>query len=166
MIDINWTMVWEVINFLVLMWLLIRYFYKPVTEVLDKRSEKIAGDLKTAADNKEEARKLKEKYEAELGKAREKAQEIIEEAEQRSKERAVEIINNAKKEASRIQEKNLEEVQRAKEEARAQLKQEIAAMSLLVAGKYIQGQMQKEQQEKLIEKFINSLDRGKLGEVK
>lgn len=166
MININWTMFWEVVNFLVLMWLLTRYLYKPLTEMLDKRSEKIKSDLASAENSKQDAQKLKAKYEAELGKAREKAQVIIEEAERRGKEHAEEIINKAKKEASRIQERNLEEISRAKEEAMKQLKQEVASISLLVASKYMQEQIKKGQQEKLIEKYINSLDRGKMGEVK
>lgn len=45
------------------------------------------------------------------------------------------------------------------------MKEEVAAISLLVAGKYLQEQLQKEQQLKIIEKYINSLDRGKLGEL-
>ena len=155
MININWTLFWNVINFLVLVYLLKRYLYQPLLEILDKRSAKIAGDLKAAEDSRAEALELKEKYEAEIGKARE----------ERGKERAREIIKAAKEEASRIREKNLEEIELAREEARRQLKEEVAAISLLVAGKYLQEQLQKEQQLKIIEKYINSLDRGKLGEL-
>ncbi|MFI5358646.1 MAG: F0F1 ATP synthase subunit B [Halanaerobiales bacterium] len=165
MININWTLIWNVINFFILMYLLKRFLYQPLLEVLDKRTAKIEGDLKAAADEKEEARLLKEQYEAEMARAREKALEIIAEAEMRGKERAREIINEAKEEARRIREKNLEEIQLAREEARAQLKEEIATISLFIAGKYLQEQLQKEQQLQLIEKYINSLDRGKLGEV-
>jgi len=165
MININWTLIWNVINFFILMYLLKRFLYQPLLEVLDKRTAKIEGDLKAASDEKEEARLLKEQYEAEMAKAREKALEIIAEAEMRGKERAREIINEAKEEAKRIREKNLEEIELAREEARALLKEEVAAISLLVAGKYLQEQLQREQQLQLIEKYINSLDRGKLGEV-
>ena len=41
MININWTLVWNVINFLILMYLLKRFLYQPLLEVLDKRSAKI-----------------------------------------------------------------------------------------------------------------------------
>lgn len=165
MININWTLFWNVINFLVLVYLLKRYLYQPLLEILDKRSAKIAGDLKAAADDREAASLMREQYEAEMAKAREKALEIIAEAEMRGKERAREIINEAKEEAKRIREKNLEEIELAREEARTLLKEEVAAISLLVAGKYLQEQLQREQQLQLIEKYINSLDRGKLGEV-
>lgn len=165
MININWTLVWNVINFLILMYLLKRFLYQPLLDVLDKRSAKIAGDLQAAETSREEALELKKKYEAEIAKARERAQEIIEEAEERGKERAREIIKAAKEEAGRIRERNLEEIELAREEASRQLKEEIATISLLVAGKYLQEQLQKEQQIKIIEKYINSLDRGKLGEL-
>lgn len=166
MITIDWRIIWEVINFLILMWLLTKYLYKPITEMLDKRSEKIQNDLSSATNSREEAVKLKEKYETDLGKARGRAQEIIEEAEHRGKEQAAEIINEAKEEAARIQKRNKEEITRAKEEAMAQLKQELATMSLMIAGKYIQEQIKKDQQEKLIESYINTLNKEKLGGIK
>lgn len=166
MMDFDWRIVWEVVNFFVLLILLKKYLYKPITEMLDKRSEKIKNEISLAENSNKEAIKLKKKYEAELEKARERAQGIIEEAERRGKERAREIISEAKEEALRIQERNTEEITRAKEDAMVQLKQELSALSLMIAGKYMQEQLKMSQQEKLIEKYINTLDKGKLGGVK
>jgi F-type H+-transporting ATPase subunit b len=148
------------------MWLLSKYLYKPLTEFLDKRTEKITKDLQSAENSREEAMELKNRYEAEIAKARERVQEIIEEAERRGKERAREIIDEAKEEALRIKERNMEEIARAKEEAMAQLKQELAVMILMIASKYMQEELYKGQQEKLIEQYINSLDKEKLGGLK
>ena len=69
MININWTLVWNVINFLILMYLLKRFLYQPLLDVLDKRTAKIAGDLQAAETSREEALVLKKKYEAEIAKA-------------------------------------------------------------------------------------------------
>lgn len=166
LITIDWRIIWQVINFLVLVWLLKRYLYKPITEMLDKRHEKIKNEISSAENSNKEAERHRQRYEAELGKARERAQEIIEDAERRGKEKAQEIISEAKDEALRIQKRNIEEIARAKEEAMAQLKQELAAMSLMIASKYMQEELYKGQQEKLIEKYINTLDKEKLGGAK
>lgn len=166
MMSFDWRIVWEVVNFFILVWLLKRYLYKPITEMLDKRSEKIKNEISSAEKSNKEAEGHKQRYEAELGKARERAQEIMEDAERRSKEKAQEIISEAKDEALRIQKRNIDEIARAKEEAMVQLKQELTVMSMMIASKYMQEELKKGQQEKLIEKYIDTLDKGKLGGVK
>jgi F-type H+-transporting ATPase subunit b len=163
LVNINWTIFWEVINFLVLMGLLIKYLYNPVTEILDKRSRIIKEDLEEAARRKEEAARIREKYEKQLQQARSRAQEIIEEAEKRGKERAKEIIEAANQEAARIRERNREEIARAKEEALSELRQEVANISLLVAGKFMQEKLEKAEHQRLIEEYIKNLDNARLG---
>jgi F-type H+-transporting ATPase subunit b len=166
MVSINWTMLWEVFNFLVLLWLLKRYLYGPLTDMLDQRSQKIEGDFNEAREKREEAEELKAKHEKELQQAREKAQEIVEEAENRGKERKQEIIEDAKQEAERIKERNEEEIVRAKEEAVDQLRSEVASISLMAASKFMKEKMDEKRHQELIDQYIENLDDEKLGEAK
>jgi len=165
LVNINSTLLWEVFNFFVLLWLLKKYLYGPLTEMLDKRAQKIKGDLNEAASKKEEAEKLKKEYKAELSKAREEGQEIIEKAEERSKQRADEIIVEAKQEVEMIKERNLAEIEQARKDALNQLRNELASMALLAAGKFIQGSLDEKQHKKLINQYIDELDDEKLGEI-
>ncbi len=166
MVNINWTIFWEVFNFLLLMGLLIKYLYNPVTEMLDKRSRMIKDDLNEAARRKEEAAGLRKQYEEQLQQARAQAQEIIEEAEKRGKNRAKEIVEAANQEAARIRERNQKEIARAKEEALSDLRQEVATISLMVAGRFMQEKLKKTEHLRLIEEYINDLDNAKLGGIK
>ncbi len=166
MVEINSTLLWQVINFLVLLWLLKRYLYGPITEMLDKRSQKINNDLDEAEKRKSDAQELKEKYETELRNARQEAQEIIEQAEDRGKRRAKEIINQAQDEAEKIKENKLAEIEQAKKEALVELRNEVASISLLAAGKIIKEQIDKKKHEQLINQYIEDLNSKKLGEVK
>ena len=60
---INWfTLIAQVINFLVLMWLLKRYLYKPVLKAIDERENKIRAQLKDAENQKAEAKKEREEF--------------------------------------------------------------------------------------------------------
>ncbi|MFW6034634.1 MAG: F0F1 ATP synthase subunit B [Halothermotrichaceae bacterium] len=165
MININWTIFWETVNFFVLMFILIKYIYKPVTKMLDKRSQKIKDDLDTAAQRKDDAEELKKKYEARLQEAHSDAQQIIEDAEKRSKERAEEIVNEARAEAVRLKERAQKEIERAKEEAVNELREEVTSISLQVAGKFMQEKLKKQQHENLIKQYIEDLDQNRLGEV-
>jgi F-type H+-transporting ATPase subunit b len=60
---INWfTVIAQVINFLVLVWLLKRFLYKPILNAIDEREKKIAGELKDADDKKAAAIKEQDDF--------------------------------------------------------------------------------------------------------
>ncbi len=61
--NINWfTVIAQVINFLVLVWLLKRFLYKPILNAIDEREKKIAGQLKDADDKKAAALKEQDDF--------------------------------------------------------------------------------------------------------
>ena len=65
--EFDWsTLVLEVINFLILVWLLKRFLYQPVLNMIEKRRQKIEAELAQAAKGQEEAELLKKQYEERL----------------------------------------------------------------------------------------------------
>ena len=65
--EFSWTtFILEIINFLVLIWLLKRFFYQPVLSVINKRQQNIAQSLKQADTIKNEAEELKNQYTSRL----------------------------------------------------------------------------------------------------
>ncbi len=55
--QINWfTVVAQIINFLVLVWLMKKYLYKPILDAVDEREKKIAAELKDAKSKMTEAK--------------------------------------------------------------------------------------------------------------
>lgn len=61
--QINWfTVVAEMLNFLILVWLLKRFLYKPILKAIDERENKIAAQLKDAETKKTEATKEQEEF--------------------------------------------------------------------------------------------------------
>lgn len=166
MVNINTTMLWEVINFLVLLWLLKRFLYKPLTNMLDQRKSRIEEDLEEARQKKKKAEELKKKYENELKNAREDAQEIVEEAEERGKKKAEEILEDAKEDAERVKKRNMQEIEQAKEEAVNELRNEVASISLMAASKFLRERLDDKKHRELINNYIDDLDEKKLGEAK
>jgi F-type H+-transporting ATPase subunit b len=66
-LEINWsTFVFEIINFLVLVWLLKHFFYKPVTNIISKREKSIQDKLNEAKTTHDDADSLKTRYENRL----------------------------------------------------------------------------------------------------
>ena len=58
--EINWfTVIAQIVNFLILVWLLKRFLYKPVLKAIDDREQKVAAKLKDAEIKNAEAEKDK-----------------------------------------------------------------------------------------------------------
>lgn len=61
--DVNWfTVVAQLVNFLILVWLLKRFLYKPILDAVNEREKKIMDQLKDAADKKATAEQEKEEF--------------------------------------------------------------------------------------------------------
>lgn len=61
-----WTFLFQVVNFVVLLFILKRLLFKPIREIMEKRRKAISGALSEADSKKEEAEKLKEELRDEL----------------------------------------------------------------------------------------------------
>jgi len=79
--ELNWsTFVLEIINFLVLVWILKRFLYRPVLEVIARRQAGIDKTLNDAKSIRSEAEKLQQQYEGRLAswaQEREQARESL-----------------------------------------------------------------------------------------
>ncbi|WP_136805217.1 F0F1 ATP synthase subunit delta [Desulfosediminicola flagellatus] len=65
--ELNWTtFILEILNFLVLVWLLKRFFYKPVQDVIARRKQEITAQLDQASGMQQEAQVLRKQYENRL----------------------------------------------------------------------------------------------------
>lgn len=65
--ELNWTtFVLEILNFLVLVWLLKRFLYQPVQDIIERRQQSIEEQLQTAGNKQQEAEILRKQYEHRL----------------------------------------------------------------------------------------------------
>ena len=95
-----------IINFLVLFFLLKKFLYKPVFNMLDARANEIDKNMSEAEQARDEAARLKAEYEESLKNAQTKAQEIIQNANKLGEEtRAEKPFVPAKKPVKKLREK-------------------------------------------------------------
>ena len=65
--ELNWTtVILEIINFLVLVWILKRFLYRPVLQVIEERRARIEATLAEAKEQQEAAERLQPQYENRL----------------------------------------------------------------------------------------------------
>lgn len=80
MIQFDATFFAQILNFLILLFILAKFAYKPLMKVLDERRARVANDLETAEKTRVEAEALKEQYSKQLAEARTEATAIIDKA--------------------------------------------------------------------------------------
>jgi F-type H+-transporting ATPase subunit b len=131
--------------------------FNPVREVLEKRRQKIAGELAEAADDKKSAAALKAEYEAKLKDVSREADAILEDARRKAKARETEIVDEAKAEAARIIERAGREVELEKKKALDDMKQEIISIASLMAGKVVAASIDTTIQDTLIDETLKEM---------
>ncbi|MDW2800232.1 F0F1 ATP synthase subunit B [Clostridium boliviensis] len=145
------------INVFILFFALSYKLFNPVRDYLEKRKLKIAGELKSAADDKEAAHVMKEEYEARLLEVRKEAEEILEDARKRAKQREAEIISEAREEASRIVMRGNREVEMERKKALDDMKEQIISIASVMAGKVVAASIDTSVQDSLIDETLKEM---------
>ena len=165
MIEINATIIAQVLNFLILVVILRAVAYKPVVNMLKAREDKIAESIdKADADRAAAAVALRQNQEK-LAAAQRKAQEIIDKAEKLAREEHETSIQETKREIEQMKKAAQEEIQRERARAVEQLRGEVVALSMAAAGKIITKNIDAADNEALIGEFIEKLDKEKIGDL-
>jgi len=97
---------------------------------------------------------LRQQYLDDLQQAKNEAQSIIQKATKAAEDQAREIMEAAKAEANRQKETALQDIGREREKAVAELRDQVAALSVLVAGKIVSEKITADIQRDMIDEFI------------
>lgn len=168
MVDINIRAI-PVLSAMVLTWigLVILYFvlkkflHEPVSKMMNDRKEKIQTNIDDANIMKEEAIALKAQYEDSISNAKEESQKILEASRRRGEELKQNIIDEANNEAELIKDRARRDIEREKSAALQGLQNEALEMGLLIASKLIEKEITIENQEDLMNKFIEEVGNSK-----
>ena len=165
MIDINATILAQMLNFLILVVVLRAVAYKPIVKMLKDRENTIAASLKKADDDAAKAEAALKEYQDQLANARTKAQDIVDKAEKRAQEDHEAFVQATQKEIAQMKEAAEQQIQRERQQAVEQLKGEMITLSLAAASKIVSKNMDADENEKLIGEFIDQLDKDKIGDM-
>jgi F-type H+-transporting ATPase subunit b len=163
LVDLNATLIAQIINFLILVAILTKVAYKPLMQALADRQAKIAESLETAEQEKQAAEKLKQDYLAQLAEARNQAQAIVEKAAKLAEQTKDEMLKEAREESARLLKDTQEEITREREQAIAELKGEVVTLAVAAASKIIVQNMDEQANARIVDDFINNLDGKKIG---
>ena len=165
MIELNATLIAQIINFLILFILLRLLAYQPIARMLKRRSDKIQNDIEKAEADQKAAEATLIQYKQKLADANIKAQEIVDKAEKVARDEHDAAVEATKKEIEQMKKNAEEDIQRDRERIASQLRGEVVSLSLAAAGKIISKNIDNKENERLINEFINQLDKEKLGDL-
>ena len=149
----------QVVNFLVLLFLLKKFLYKPVLELLARRREGIARSVANAERISQELQSIEDRKSVEIDKAKKEGDVIIEQARQAAKARGEELF----KEAEKRVEKLVKDAKQHIEEDRAAMMQEVAGevkdLVFLATEKVLQERLPVSVNERFVEEAISAVRR-------
>ena len=151
----------QLINFSLLIVLLYLVLYKPVLRMLDQRRERIARSMADVDDARASAARAQQDYDRRVAEAQRRAQEIIAAAAQTGEKVGAEIKSEAQREADVIREKARQDAQLEKTHLLAEVKNQIANLSMMATERILGQGLDDGVQRKLIDQFL-----GELGDVK
>lgn len=147
----------QIISFLILVWIIAKFAWKPLLNMMEKRRQNIADNLAKAEQERKEAERIKQEYQEAMVKARQEAKAIIEKATKDSEKRASEILEKARQENELLKQAALSEIEREKQKAVAEVRVQVIEMSMAIAEKIIQQKMDQQVHDALVDQFIQEV---------
>ena len=163
MVELNATLLAQIINFLILVAILKKMFYRKILDALAERQTRIAQSMENAERDRQAAEELKREYQEQLAAARAQAQQIVEKATRLAEQNREEILAEARAEHARMMAAAREEILRDRERAMNEVRGEVVALSIAAASKLIEKNMDTEADARLVADFIARLDERKAG---
>ena len=102
---VPWNFIATICNLFIQVYLIKRFLFKPINEMLDKRKAKADAEIQDAVKAKEEAQAMKEEYEKNMQEAKNKANDIVMTAQKTAAIQSEEMIKEASSQVTAMKEK-------------------------------------------------------------
>lgn len=159
-ISLDWQILLvELASFLILLFVLAKFLFKPIMKLLENRSNQIKSAFATIEEKKQDIEKIKQDYQNQLAELNKKASQIIEEATRKGEDQRQKIVEKSQKEANKILEKAEIAIEKEKEKALRELKMQAADLSILAASKILERTIDESMAHQLIDEFIEEIDK-------
>ena len=154
LVSIDWSLVAEAIAFLILLYLLTRLLYTPLTTAMAARAERIRSGLAAAEDAAKAAQEAQARTEAQLEEARTQAQEILRQAVTTANALREQMVAEAKTEAQRVIDRGKAEIERERQAAIGELRQMVAGVAIEAATRVVERSLDSSDNRRLVDEAI------------
>lgn len=156
-LGINWKiLLGQIINLIILFYLLQRFAIKPFLKVLKERKEKIEKGVKLSEESEEKIKLAEKEKEKILKEGEEKAKQILKESEERGKEKEREILILAEKEKDKMLKEAKKTAQNEIEKLKREFSQENLNLVLALSEKILKEKIDSEKDKEIIKKLLEN----------
>ncbi|AHY46866.1 ATP synthase F0, B subunit [Rubrobacter radiotolerans] len=149
---------WQLVTFAILLFLLIRYVFPPIQNMINDRQRRIEQAIDEAQRTRSEAQELLAEYRRQLDEARSESRRILDESRRQAEAQRERTKQEAREEGDRIIARAREEIGRERENTLRQVRGEVADMVLAATGRVINRKLDREEHDRLIQEALNDLD--------
>jgi len=150
MISINATLIAQILNFIVLLWVLAKFAYKPLIKAMDDRRNRIINDLDTAEQTRLDAEALKAQYVEQLANARQEATDIVDKANKVAQNLHDDFMEQARAEKDAMMVTAKERIEQDKQQALVDIRTQVIALSTQIASKVANQKLNSTEDQKLV----------------
>ncbi len=150
--------IWTILTFLVLLFLLRKFAWKPLLSMLEKREEMIKNSLDDAEKAKHELERLNQESEEIVAKARSEAQSVVSEGKVTAEKMKDSILDTAQQKSDQLIEEARKQIKSEKDKAIHEIKSEVVDLSLQITKKLIGKNITKADNQSLIEESLKEIN--------
>ena len=151
--------IWYLVNFVILLFVLQRFLYRPILGAMQTRETRIRESIENAEQVKQQVARAQQDYEARINEARQEAARIVAQANERAGVSAQEIIAQAQAEAQRIQLEAREQAQQEREQLLRGLQAQLSNLVIQTASSVVGQELKGNGHDRLIQQSIADLGR-------
>lgn len=152
-----WTIIFQILNLLLLMVLFKKYLFKPVTEILEKRQAEIEGHYQEAQQAETDAKAMKADYESKMAGARQEADRVIKTATESANAMSASTVEDARTQADQLKRRAQTEIDLERRRAFDEVKGELSGIALDIASQVIEREVNEKDHEAFINEFIKNV---------
>jgi F-type H+-transporting ATPase subunit b len=150
---------WNLVVFLILLAILYKFAWGPISAGLEKRERRIAENIEAAERSGEEARRMMAQYQAKIASAADEVRAMLDEARRDAEHTKQEIVAEAKTAAAAEHDRQIREIRTATDSALKQLAESSANLAVDLAGKIIRQKLNPQDHQKLIREAVEKFAR-------
>ncbi len=151
------TLLFQIVNFLVLLWLLNRFLFRPLRQKLGERRSTISDTLQNARDQEVEAAQLRKIWEERQRRAELHAEEILQKAQREAEERRAELLEESRRQMDRLMEDMRSDLERQRDELLAVSYDDILDAIINLSGNVVQSITTRRTHDDLVTNFAASI---------
>ena len=125
--------------------------------MMEKRRQLVKDQIETAETSRKQAEQLLEEQKQALQQTRKEAYEIIEQAKQQARSKRMKLFMLRSQKSTRLKDEALKDIENEKNKAIAALRSQVGGMSVLIASKIIEKQIDEKSQEQLVEQYLKEV---------